>query len=259
MTRPERLRLAISGTYSTGKTTTTEALSLWVGIPRTHAQTMREILPEAFPGKALEDCSPSELFQLGIMRFTERAVREAQIGGSYISDGSSIHEWIYGKARLQVGINPNGSELARLAQKALLLPFKKVIDEVNEGFGAVVKRHAKKAYDEFIHLPVEFPLVKDGHRPVSEKFRKLSDGLLLETLRELGIKYHIVSGSLEERLGRIAEIYRLEPVMPLDQAVREASARVRALHRAIETDAQAAALRRQSLPWRARVRQKLAS
>ncbi|HSU40342.1 MAG TPA: AAA family ATPase, partial [Polyangiaceae bacterium] len=121
------------------------------------------------------------------------------------------------------------------------------------------KRHAKKAYDEFIHLPVEFPLVKDGHRPVSEKFRKLSDGLLLETLRELGIKYHIVSGSLEERLGRIAEIYRLEPVMPLDQAVREASARVRALHRAIETDAQAAALRRQSLPWRARVRQKLAS
>jgi nicotinamide riboside kinase len=259
MTRHQHLKLAISGTYSTGKTTTTEALSLWVGIPRTHAQTMREILPEAFPGKALEDCSPAELFQLGMMRFTERAVRESQAGASFISDGSSLHEWIYGKARLEVGINPNSTELVRLVQKALLLPFKKVIDEVNEGFGAVVKRHAKKAYDEFIHLPVEFPLVKDGHRPVSEKFRKLSDELLLETLRELGIEYHIVSGSIETRLQRIAEIYGLEPVMPLEQAVREARTRVRALHSAIETDAQAAALRRQTLPWHARVRQKLAS
>jgi nicotinamide riboside kinase len=259
MNGPECLKLAISGTYSTGKTTTTEALSLWVGIPRTHAQTMREILPEAFPGKALEDCTPSELFQLGIMRFTERAVRESQAGPRFISDGSSIHEWIYGKARLKVGINPNHTQLERLVRKALLLPFKKVIQEVNEGFGAVVKRHAKKTYDEFIHLPVEFPLVKDGHRPVSEEFRKLSDELLLETLRELGIKYHVVSGSIEKRLRRIAELYGLEPVMPLEQAVREASTRVHALHRAIETDAQAAALRRQSLPFYARVRQKLAS
>ena len=78
MTRPTRkLRIAISGTYSTGKTTTTEALSLWVGLPRTHAQTMREILPEVLPGKALEDCSFPELFQLGIVRFTERLLAES--------------------------------------------------------------------------------------------------------------------------------------------------------------------------------------
>ena len=89
MTQSTRtLRLAMSGTYSTGKTTTTEALSRWVGLPRTHAQTMREILPEALPGKALEDCTPAELYQLGILRFTERAVRESAMQGSFISDGS---------------------------------------------------------------------------------------------------------------------------------------------------------------------------
>jgi len=253
------LRLAISGTYSTGKTTTTEALSLWVGIPRTHAQTMREILPVVFPGKALEDCTPAELFQLGLLRFTERAVRENAMTSSYVSDGSSLHEWVYGKARLVVGINPNDGPVQRAARAVMLLPYKRVITEIYESFGAVAKRHAKTAYDEFVHLPVEFPLVKDGHRPVSEEFRALSDRLLIDTLKELGITYHVVGGSIEERLIRIAEIYQLNPVMPLREAIAEARGRVAALHKLIETDAQVAALRRQSLPWYKRLRQTLNS
>ncbi|HEU4408579.1 MAG TPA: AAA family ATPase [Polyangiaceae bacterium] len=258
MTSQKRtLRLAVSGTYSTGKTTTTEALSLWVGVPRTHAQTMREILPETFPGKALEDCSPPELFQLGLLRFTERAVRESSMPGSFISDGSSLHEWIYGKARMVVGINPNDGPLRRAVRSAVIFPYKKIINDINEAFGAVVKRHAKKTYDEFVHLPVEFPLVKDGHRPVSEEFRALSDRLLLQTLDELRIKYHVVSGTIEQRLQKIADLYGFEPVMPLDEAVAQAKARVRTLHKEIETDAQAAALRRQSVRWHQRLRQRL--
>jgi hypothetical protein len=253
------LRLAMSGTYSTGKTTTTEALSLWVGIPRTHAQTMREILPEALPGKALEDCTVPELFQLGILRFTERALRESAMAGSFISDGSSLHEWVYGKARMIAGINPNDGFLQRTLRAAMVLPHKRLLNDFNEAFGAVVKRHAKKAYDEFIHLPVEFPLVKDGHRPVSEEFRALSDQLLLKVLHELGIKVQIVSGTIEQRLTKIAEIYGFEPVMPIEQAVAEAKARVQAQHKLVETDAQVAALRRQTAPWYRRLLQRLAA
>jgi hypothetical protein len=58
-----------------------------------------------------------------------------------------------------------------------------------------------------------------------------------------------VGGSIESRLVQVADIYGFEPVMPLERAVSEARARVRALHLEIETDAQAAALRRQSEPW----------
>lgn len=256
-TPARRLRLAISGTYSTGKTTTTEALSLWVGLPRTHAQTMREILGEVMPGKALEDCNLSELYQLGILRFTERAVREATMTTSYVSDGSALHEWVYGKARMHIGINPNDNRVVRTVRALMLAPYKKMANDINEAFGAVVKRHAKKSYDEFIHLPVEFPLVKDGHRPVSEQFRALSDQLLKETLTELNIKFHVVGGTIEDRLTKIAEIYGFQPVMPLDQAIREAKDRVHKLHKTIETDAQAAALRRQTLPWHERLRQRL--
>ena len=255
MTKPEDLKIAISGTYSTGKTTTTEALSLWVGIPRTHAQTMREILPKVLPGKALEDCTPAELFQLGMLRYTERAVRESNMSGSCISDGSSLHEWVYGKARLAVGINPNDGPVRRRVRAALIYPYKRVINDVNEAFGAVVKRHARETYREFIHLPVEFPLVKDGHRPVSEEFRAMSDRLLLETLEEIGVPYKVVGGSIEARLEKIAGIYGFTPVMPLEDAVAEAKRRVRELHALIETDAQAAALRRQTQPWHYRLRQ----
>jgi nicotinamide riboside kinase len=255
---PKRLRIAISGTYSTGKTTTTEALCLWVGLERTQARTMREILPEALPGKALEDCTFPQLFQLGVMRFTERAVRESNMPGSFVSDGSSLHEWVYGTARLKVGINPNNGPWLRTLKKTLMLPHRRLVGEINDAFGAVVKHHAARHYDEFVHLPVEFPLVKDGHRPVSEEFRATSDQLLLQTLRELNIPYRIVGGTIEERLLKIADIYGLEPRMPLDEAIREAKNRVRSLLQVIETDAQVAALRRQGTDWRGRLRHRLA-
>ncbi len=66
------MKIAISGTYSTGKTTTSYALSHLTGIPRTHAKTMRELLPDVAPGRRLEDCGVPELIQLGILRFSER-------------------------------------------------------------------------------------------------------------------------------------------------------------------------------------------
>ena len=73
------MRLAISGTYCTGKTTTSIALAHLTGIPRTHAKTMREILPEAFPGKTLEECTGPELFELGIRRYVQRADRKSVV------------------------------------------------------------------------------------------------------------------------------------------------------------------------------------
>lgn len=224
------MRLAISGTYSSGKTTTTLALSYLTGIPRTHAKTMREILPEALPGKRLEDCTMPELFQLAIRRYSERAVHESQLKDNFLSDGSALHEWVYGKGRLAFGINPNDSTAAQ----SLDATVKSIYSEFIENLGFVVKQHAKKTYDEFIHLPVEFPLAKDGHRPVSEDFRDMSDQLLLDTLDELQIKYNIVSGTIEERLKKIVEIYNLKPVMDIDEAIKLAIDETAAMQTEIE-------------------------
>lgn len=231
------MRIAISGTYSTGKTTTTEALALLTGIPRTQARTMREILPDAVPGKALEECTPAELIQLGIWRFKERAVNESHCPARFFSDGSCLHEWVYGKARMQVGINPNLGPISQSLVRLISMPVRGAYADVIENLGNAVKQHAKRAYDEFIHLPVEFPLVRDGHRPVSETFRALSDQILLETLTELHIPYHVVGGSIESRLEAIVAIYQLPMVMSVGEAVAQARAKVGALHLQIETEA----------------------
>lgn len=216
----KQIKIAISGTYSTGKTTTSYALSYLTGIPRTHAQTMREILPIILPGKRLEECTPVDLYELGIRRLTERVVCESSLNTSFISDGSALHEWVYGRARLKVGLNPSEGSIKRFYHKILLLPYAFPMLEFNSYYGKLVKMHTAKSYDAFIHLPIEFPIVQDGHRPVNEKFRTLSNNYLLEILNELKIPYIIAGGSIEERLIKITNHYKLPHVMPIEDAIK---------------------------------------
>src|ERR1700712_5591039 len=103
------MRLGITGTYSSGKTITAMALSQYTGLPRTRAKTMREILPEAAPGKTLEQCTAAELLQMIMVRHVDRVLHEERLRDGFISDGCSLQEWIYGAVRVTVGINPNES------------------------------------------------------------------------------------------------------------------------------------------------------
>ena len=84
----------------------------------------------------------------------------------------------------------------------------------------LVKLHTSKSYDFFIHLPIEFPIAVDGHRPVNEKFRVLSNNYLLQTIKELKIPFIEVGGSVEIRLEKISKSLRLDHKMSIDEAVR---------------------------------------
>ena len=95
--------------------------------------------------------------------------------------------------------------------------------------GKVFKRHVKESFDAFIHLPNELPLAKDGHRPVNELFRSASDDLLKETFDELGIKYHIVGGTLEQRANTISEILNIKPVKTIEESIASANAKYKTL------------------------------
>ena len=234
---PSRLRLAVSGTYSTGKTTTTEALSVATGIPRTHAMTSREILVDLVPGKQVQELTARELTALGLRRLEERIQHEAEQAGSFIADGSVIHEWIYGVARMRAGINPGAGPLVKTLKVVAGLPYRSFYRQYLDAYGTVTRARAKRTYDAYVHLPVEFPMTADGHRPVSEKFRRLSDQLLIQTLRELEIPYHIVGGTVTERLEQIIRIFDLPRVMPLDEAIGVATERGRQATAILEADA----------------------
>ncbi len=212
------LRIAISGTYCTGKTTTALALSLASGIPITHARTMRELLPETFPGKTLRRCRFHELMVLGMKRFEERIAAEAALGHGFISDGCSLQEWLYGSTRLLTGADPAESPLTMRIKK-LLHPLEwKLFRFQLAGFERVVKAYAVTHYDRFFHLPVEFPFVADGHRPTSERFRMASEARLLEAYHELGIEAIPIGGTLEARLEQLLHHLGMTPAIPIAQA-----------------------------------------
>ena len=230
------MRIAISGTYSSGKTLTSYALAHYVGIPRTRARTMRELLPEAVPGKTLEQCTAAELVQLIVRRHVDRAVHESRFEGSFISDGSSLQEWIYGSVRVIVGINPNDSvhlsELESVERTADI----RVFDAVMEQLGIAFKQHVQQTYDVFVHLPNELALAADGHRPVNERFRSMADERLLEVAAELGIPAHVVGGTVEERLVEIARLFELPALMSPEEAIAKAQAEYEALDMRTESD-----------------------
>jgi hypothetical protein len=230
------MRLGISGTYSSGKTITSIALSEFTGIPRTRAKTMREILPDAAPGKTLEECTSAELLQMIVVRHVDRAVHESRLWDNFISDGSSLQEWIYGSVRVTVGINPNAStglgESESVPKTPEIAYFEEVIGELGKAF----KRHVKATFDAFVHLPNELPLSPDGHRPVNERFRSMSDRLLAEVMTELQIPFHVVGGDLPTRLESVAEIFDLSPVTDVHTAIERASAQYEALDTTPETE-----------------------
>jgi nicotinamide riboside kinase len=222
-----RIRLAVSGSYASGKTTTSEALSVATGIPRTEALTAREIVVDLLPDKQFQELAASELLMLGLRRFEERVSGEAQQIGSFISDGSVLHEWVYGEARMRVGINP-GAPLAHRALKRVLgLPSKPFLRQYLAAYGMVTKDHAVRAYDVFIHLPVEFDMRSDGHRPVSEKYRRVSDQLLIDVLDELEIPYYVVGGTVRDRVQTVIDLLGIPVEVPVDQAIEIADQSIR--------------------------------
>lgn len=230
------MRLGISGTYSSGKTITAMALSHFTGIPRTRAVTMREILPQAAPGKTLEECTAPELLQMIVVRHCDRAVHESRLSSGFISDGSSLQEWIYGSVRVIVGINPNASihlkDLEQVRRTDELRWFEAVMSQL----GHALKRHVVKTFNAFIHLRNELPLAEDGHRPVNERFRSMCDEILMKTLDDLKIPYHIVRGSLFERLEKIADTFQFPRLMDAEAAIALAQQEYTAIDVRSETE-----------------------
>lgn len=221
------LKLAILGTYSSGKSTTTESLSIATGIPRTHAKTSRELLIDLVPGKTVMELNAMELVKLGLRRFEERVHNESG-SGAFISDGGVFHEWVYFEARMRVGINPGMPWWFQQVKKAMGLPVKHFYQRYTDTLGEITRGRAARTYDTYVHLPVEFNMDQDGHRPVSEEFRRLSDELIIGALEDMKVPYRVVGGSVPDRIEQIVKIFDLPLVVPIPEAIAEAERRVKA-------------------------------
>jgi AAA domain-containing protein len=197
------MRIAVVGAYGNGKTTLTSALAPLLNVPRVHGNPMRD--PAGAAAKSLEDCSELELLQLTVRRYSERVTAEERSSAGFLSDGSSLHEWIYLVVRLAVGRHPRDHERAAGTATS---PYSEVVQHL----GAVVKQRTYEAYDLFVHLPADIPLPA-GETAVNERFRMLSDALLLQVLQELGCPVHVVRGTVPERVEQVVELVRARNVL----------------------------------------------
>jgi hypothetical protein len=236
------MKLAVSGTYSSGKTLTVMALSHYTGVPRTLARAIREILPEAVPGKKLAECTPAEFLHLMMRRHVGRVEHETRLGDRFISDGSSLQEWLYGLARVRHGMNPSATASRPAGEQAddnlEMAFFAKVVDQ----FGVAMRQHVKATFDAYVHLVHELPISDDGHRPMNEDFRTTIDQMLLATLRELDIPYQEVSGTLTERLTTIVALHDLPVVVDVAEAIALAEQEYAQLDTRLETQRARAAV-----------------
>lgn len=209
------MRLAIVGAYGSGKTTLSSALSRLTATPRTHGSPM--LRPLGSSRRTIRDCTVPELMQMIVGRFTERVVREAKLSGNLVSDGSVMHEWVYGKVRMVAGSYPDtGAALRSWPRSEDVRCYENVIDEL----GLLMRQHAAAAYDAFAFLPIEFPLAED-EPPISEHFRVISDELLLDALGQCPVPTVVLRGTLDERIRQALDTFDLHPLMSNDDVLSQ--------------------------------------
>ncbi|GAA1908967.1 ATP-binding protein [Streptomyces sodiiphilus] len=175
---------------------------------------MRE--PVGGEGRSVHNWTPGQLLQLTVNRYTERVLDESRHADGFISDGSVVHEWAYAKVRLVTGSYP-GTDVP-LADRHRSTETA-VLEEVADELGLLMKHHAGRTYDAFLHIPIEFPLAPEN-RPINENFRRLSDAILIPALEATGIPLYTVRGTLAERLEQAGEYLGRPSVSTVDEAAR---------------------------------------
>ncbi|MCW5235660.1 ATP-binding protein [Verminephrobacter eiseniae] len=187
-------RIAIIGCYGNGKSTLAKALSERTGLPVVHASPMQ--YGEGTQKVTLENCSLGQLFELTLRRHTERLHAETSANGSYISDGSLMHEWVYLLTRLEherfptpetMGQGVNGTAL-ELAQSMVDVSF----------------NYARNTYSKIVLLPNEVPL-RDASPPISEHFRQLLNAGFKTHLDARDIPYVETWGTVGARVRKVLD------------------------------------------------------
>jgi len=177
------MRISFSGTFSTGKTTLAEA--------------SYEALSERYPGK---------------VHLIREVARGVIAKGFQLDKGATVDSYVnYILAQLRAEREGDAEHV--LSDRSLLdlIPYvrlnddEKIPDYFVEMLEEVVWRESR-FFDVFCYVPIEFPMESDGVRPPDEAYRAAVDTSFVDVMREFGVSYVRVGGSVAERAARVVEI-----------------------------------------------------
>lgn len=169
-------RIAIVGSFSTGKTTLGDALARRLDLPLL-PEVAREIAALGF--KLDKDATPETEALIFLRQYNNEVSTREFVGDRSLLDVMAYAGWVLDNQewRKEMAL---WEECLRLAERSL-----------------------RTNYSNVYYLPIEFPIVLDGLRPDDPAFQKEIDERIVGLLHAHGINYETLSGSVEERLAQI--------------------------------------------------------
>ena len=172
-------RIAIVGSFSTGKTTLAEALARHLELPLL-PETAREVVELGF--KLDKDATPETETLIFLKQYNNELSTDEFVGDRSLIDVMAYAGWV-------IDNQPRRKESA-------------LWDECVK----LAERRLRANYSHVFYLPIEFPIVLDGLRPDDPAFQEEIDQRVIRLLKSHDIDYETVKGSVEERMDQINAI-----------------------------------------------------
>lgn len=172
-------RIAIVGSFSTGKTTLAETLARQLDLPLL-PETAREVVQLGF--KLDKDATPETETLIFMKQYNNELSTREFVGDRSLIDVMAYAGWVLDN-------QPHRKEMA-----------------LWEECKRLAERGLRTSYSHVFYLPIEFPIVLDGLRPDDPGFQKEIDERIMALLHAHDIEYRTVSGSVQERLEQIHDV-----------------------------------------------------
>lgn len=175
-------RVAIVGSFSTGKTTLAEAASEKLGLPLL-PEVAREVAAQGF--KLDKDATVETETLIFLRQYFNEMVHPEFIGDRSLLDVMAYAGWVLDNQE-------------RRKEFAL---WDTCLD--------IAEHNLRSQYTDVFYLPIEFDIVPDGLRPMDPEFQSDIDRRILGLLDRHAIQFHTLRGGvrarLDELLGALAD------------------------------------------------------
>lgn len=169
-------RIAIVGSFSTGKTTLAEAAAGPLELPLL-PEVAREVAAEGF--KLDKDATPEVETLIFMRQYHNEMTHEHFVGDRSLIDVMAYAGWVLDNQQ-------------RRKEFALW-----------DACVKIAEYQLRSQYTHVFYLPIEFGIVPDGLRPLDPDFQADIDRRMLELLDRHAIHYETLTGSVDERLAVI--------------------------------------------------------
>jgi len=175
-------RIAIVGSFSTGKTTLAEAVAEPLELPLL-PEVAREVAAEGF--KLDKDATPEVETLIFLRQYRNEMTHEHFVGDRSLIDVMAYAGWVL-------------DHQERRREFALW-------DACIE----IAEHRLRSQYTHVFYLPIEFDIVPDGLRPMDPEFQRDIDARIRTLLDRHAIRHDVLTGSIDERLETLVKRVRM--------------------------------------------------